>query len=232
MDPLRHHNHHRRRPSSDRFLTTFSPPSSSSTPLTTTTTAAAIDDFSEDDILFTATTATTNHLPPPSSAFPKPPPLRPQRSFKLEPSGILAALPDPTSSPPSRTISIIPQINSPATSDHHRSNHRQAPFSMPAKYHQSAPMHVPTMPAFRGGRQRRRQGSAFGFESIDDAEADVAGGDDDEDEMLPPHEMVARRLAETPVLSSSVLEGAGRTLKGRDLRQVRNAVFRHTGFID
>lgn len=56
--------------------------------------------------------------------------------------------------------------------------------------------------------------------------------DDDDGEMLPPHEIVARQLAKSPMLSCSVLEGAGRTLKGRDLRQVRNAVFRQTGFID
>nr|GMC96448.1 Chaperone protein like [Ipomoea batatas] len=30
----------------------------------------------------------------------------------------------------------------------------------------------------------------------------------------------------------SVFEGVGRTLKGRDLRRVRNAVFQKTGFID
>jgi hypothetical protein len=29
-----------------------------------------------------------------------------------------------------------------------------------------------------------------------------------------------------------VLEGVGRTLKGRDLRQVRNAIWRQTGFLD
>ncbi|KAF8105777.1 hypothetical protein N665_0156s0031 [Sinapis alba] len=54
----------------------------------------------------------------------------------------------------------------------------------------------------------------------------------DEGERLPPHEIVARSLAQSSLLSCSVLEGAGRTLKGRDLRQVRNAVFRRTGFID
>ncbi|KAJ4886678.1 hypothetical protein Rs2_26426 [Raphanus sativus] len=31
---------------------------------------------------------------------------------------------------------------------------------------------------------------------------------------------------------SAMMNRAGRTLKGRDLRQVRNAVFRRTGFID
>jgi hypothetical protein len=57
--------------------------------------------------------------------------------------------------------------------------------------------------------------------------------EDEDDEMLPPHEMVARaRARESPLTTFSVLEGAGRTLKGRDLRQVRNAVWRKTGFLD
>lgn len=63
------------------------------------------------------------------------------------------------------------------------------------------------------------------------AEVD-ADADDGDAEILPPHEIVARSLAQSPLLSCSVLEGAGRTLKGRDLRQVRNAVFRQTGFLD
>ncbi|WKA07725.1 hypothetical protein VitviT2T_025509 [Vitis vinifera] len=42
--------------------------------------------------------------------------------------------------------------------------------------------------------------------------------------MLPPHEIVAR----SHVMTFSVVEGVGRTLKGRDLRRVRNAVFQKT----
>lgn len=57
--------------------------------------------------------------------------------------------------------------------------------------------------------------------------AQPVGGDDAE-AMVPPHEIVARRAA----AHSSVLEGAGRTLKGRDLHRVRNAVLRRTGFLD
>uniref|UniRef100_A0A0E0MCL2 Uncharacterized protein n=1 Tax=Oryza punctata TaxID=4537 RepID=A0A0E0MCL2_ORYPU len=53
------------------------------------------------------------------------------------------------------------------------------------------------------------------------------GGEDGE-AMVPPHEIVARRAA----AHSSVLEGSGRTLKGRDLHRVRNAVLRRTGFLD
>ncbi|KAL5204245.1 hypothetical protein ABZP36_009116 [Zizania latifolia] len=53
-------------------------------------------------------------------------------------------------------------------------------------------------------------------------------GCDDGETMVPPHEIVARRAA----AHSSVLEGSGRTLKGRDLHRVRNAVLRRTGFLD
>lgn len=57
--------------------------------------------------------------------------------------------------------------------------------------------------------------------------------EDEYEEMLPPHEMLARaRARESPMTTFSMLEGAGRTLKGRDLRQVRNAVWRKTGFLD
>ncbi|KAL3828584.1 hypothetical protein ACJIZ3_017386 [Penstemon smallii] len=62
---------------------------------------------------------------------------------------------------------------------------------------------------------------------------DIISEEDDEENngvILPPHELVASRPS--PRLACSVLEGAGRTLKGRDLRQVRNAIWRKTGFID
>lgn len=45
---------------------------------------------------------------------------------------------------------------------------------------------------------------------------------------IPPHEYLAR----TRGASSSVHEGIGRTLKGRDLRSVRNAVWKKVGFED
>ncbi|KAK7392422.1 hypothetical protein VNO78_20861 [Psophocarpus tetragonolobus] len=59
--------------------------------------------------------------------------------------------------------------------------------------------------------------------------------EDDEDEhhqglriRLPPHEYLAR----TRGASLSVHEGVGRTLKGRDLRSVRNAIWKKVGFED
>lgn len=85
--------------------------------------------------------------------------------------------------------------------------------------YQSAPVNVPVVPA-------RLRGVPV--------ERDEVGDEDDEDEMmLPPHEIVDRAQGRgEPVTTFSVLEGAGRTLKGRDLRRVRNAVWRRTGFLD
>ncbi|RWR87652.1 Senescence regulator S40 [Cinnamomum micranthum f. kanehirae] len=84
------------------------------------------------------------------------------------------------------------------------------PFS--AKFLQSAPVDVPVWPrgspAVRSSRLR----------VFEDEEA--------EEEMLPPHEIVARSQTTTTL---SVVQGKGRTLKGRDLRRVRNAVWQKTG---
>ena len=56
--------------------------------------------------------------------------------------------------------------------------------------------------------------------------------DDEYDPKLPPHEFIARRLARSQISSFSVFEGVGRTLKGRDLSKVRNAVLTKTGFLE
>lgn len=50
----------------------------------------------------------------------------------------------------------------------------------------------------------------------------------EEDNRIPPHEYLAR----TRVASFSVQEGMGRTLKGRDLSRVRNAIWKQIGFED
>ncbi|CAK9323179.1 unnamed protein product [Citrullus colocynthis] len=62
------------------------------------------------------------------------------------------------------------------------------------------------------------------------AEEDFDDSDDDDDDIqrAPPHEYLARRRGD----SFSVHEGIGRTLKGRDLRMVRNAIWEKTGFED
>ncbi|KAL5216676.1 hypothetical protein ABZP36_008077 [Zizania latifolia] len=85
-------------------------------------------------------------------------------------------------------------------------------------YHQSAPVAVPVWPKGKKDSDRHRPEVLHG-----------ADNDEDDGELVvPPHEMAARRAA----AAASVMEGAGRTLKGRDLRRVRNAVWRTTGFLD
>ncbi|KGN64516.1 uncharacterized protein LOC101208118 [Cucumis sativus] len=62
---------------------------------------------------------------------------------------------------------------------------------------------------------------------------DVRDQEDGEDEdMVPPHEWIAQKLARSRISSFSVCEGVGRTLKGRDLSKVRNAILTKTGFLE
>ncbi|CAM0954550.1 unnamed protein product [Alopecurus aequalis] len=49
---------------------------------------------------------------------------------------------------------------------------------------------------------------------------------------VAPHEMAARRRCAEAEVERSVCVGHGRTLKGRDLRSVRTAVLRMTGFLE
>ncbi|XP_065865387.1 protein S40-7 [Euphorbia lathyris] len=162
------------------------------------------------------------------------------RAFSQEESfGILAALPEnrtnshlhlyqktAISSPSSSTSSssttssrFIPSIPKPPQ--------ERLPISISlssTKFHQpqSAPVNVPGL-----ALNMRRRNKEFDEIDEDEDEGDGGGGGD---AMLPPHEIVAR--SQSPILACSVLEGVGRTLKGRDLRQVRNAVWRRTGFLD
>ncbi|OWM73013.1 uncharacterized protein LOC116205742 [Punica granatum] len=53
---------------------------------------------------------------------------------------------------------------------------------------------------------------------------------DDDEEMVPPHMIVGRRIAGK--IAFSVCTGIGRTLKGRDLSEVRNSILRLTGFLE
>ncbi|XP_062190615.1 protein S40-5-like [Phragmites australis] len=74
----------------------------------------------------------------------------------------------------------------------------------------SAPVEVPAWPS------RFAEPESFVEE---EEEKDVGGG------WVPPHVYLARRQAR-----ASVVEGAGRTLKGRDMSRVRDAVWSRTGF--
>lgn len=71
------------------------------------------------------------------------------------------------------------------------------------------------------------------WESDDDDEDGDGDHEEDGDHhhggiRVPPHEYLAR----TRGASLSVHEGIGRTLKGRDLRSVRNAIWKKVGFED
>lgn len=110
-----------------------------------------------------------------------------------------------------RTIPPVPFPRSGSGSDDF-----SRPFS--GKFLQSAPMDVPVWPR---GSPGVRSSRLRVFEDVEDEEA--------EEEMLPPHEIVARSQTTTTL---SVVQGKGRTLKGRDLRRVRNAVWQKTGFLD
>ncbi|KAL8033552.1 hypothetical protein ABFX02_13G166800 [Erythranthe guttata] len=67
----------------------------------------------------------------------------------------------------------------------------------------------------------------YDADSDDDASWESEEEDEGEGDMIPPHEWIANRLC-----SFSVCEGAGRTLKGRDLSRVRNDVLTKTGFLE
>ncbi|CAH1416007.1 unnamed protein product [Lactuca virosa] len=58
----------------------------------------------------------------------------------------------------------------------------------------------------------------------------IEDDDADEDEKVPPHVILERRIAGKAAFS--LCSGNGRTLKGRDLSEVRNSILRMTGFLE
>ncbi|XP_030455913.2 protein S40-7-like [Syzygium oleosum] len=211
----------------------------------TSSAAAGGDELDEDDVFWTGDFAAGSAQPPssapPPSSFPSDPrhhlrkasPVGPSESF-----GVLAALPENEPRSVFNHKASISSSSSSASSSASSSRMISIPtvpkppperllpvasFSSGSRYHRSAPVNVPAFPPTLMLRRCRELGE------IDD---DYDDDDDGDGAMLPPHEIVARSLARSPMIACSVLEGAGRTLKGRDLRQVRNAIFRQTGFLD
>ncbi|KAG2294700.1 hypothetical protein Bca4012_066552 [Brassica carinata] len=208
--------------------------------------ASADGELNEDDIFSIDISHAPKHSP--SSSPAQHPPARQLQRTKsglknVEASGILAALPEPSGNSylnhvfhhkPAAVLSTSVSSTASSTSSSSSSARiiipsapkppqERIPFTASSvKYPQSAPLQVPLA-------MRSRHKKEF---KLTDVVVDEEEEEDEEGERLPPHEIVARSLAQGSLLSCSVLEGAGRTLKGRDLRQVRNAVFRRTGFID
>ncbi|XP_004246659.2 protein S40-4 [Solanum lycopersicum] len=83
----------------------------------------------------------------------------------------------------------------------------------------SLPVNIPDWSKILGDDEKGNLGKNIMFD--DD-------GDFDNENRIPPHEYLAR----TRVASFSVHEGIGRTLKGRDLSRVRNAIWKKIGFED
>ncbi|XP_062082566.1 protein S40-7 [Humulus lupulus] len=237
---------HRPSTSTERFLVgAFS--HSPSDNAVTSTSAGDGDELNEDDIFWTGDfSAEPNHHNHNSSASPSSTSasrvfnnnrLLQPKGFAAQPEGfgILAALPEnETSSPNLRDHSNLYQkASNSSSSSSSSSSSRLIPVipkppqerimpvpSSSVKYHQSVPVNVPML--------SKAMSKPRDFFAVD---VDVSD-DDGEAEMLPPHEIVARSSTQSPMLAYSVLEGVGRTLKGRDLRQVRNAIWRQTGFLD
>ncbi|KAA8533561.1 hypothetical protein F0562_031005 [Nyssa sinensis] len=164
---------------------------------------------------------TYSHSPPTVSNSPINPGRRCRHhhhQFHLEKSGLSAALSDDQHP----LVRRKPTLNSSLSAASAARTIPPVPFlrsedsSGSAKFHQSAPVNVPIWPKKIGD---------FGVSNlgyIDEVDDEL------EEEMVPPHVIVAR----SQVMTFSVFEGVGRTLKGRDLRRVRNAVFRKTGRLD
>ncbi|KAG6584092.1 hypothetical protein SDJN03_20024, partial [Cucurbita argyrosperma subsp. sororia] len=92
----------------------------------------------------------------------------------------------------------------------------------------SAPVDIPDWAKIYG-KMGSSDGELSGQKPDDRDQEDIAG---EEDDMVPPHEWIAQKLARSRISSFSVCEGVGRTLKGRDLSKVRNAILTKTGFLE
>ncbi|CAL9090447.1 unnamed protein product [Musa textilis] len=78
----------------------------------------------------------------------------------------------------------------------------------------SAPVRTPEWPkAYKHGR--RAPGDEDDFHRRGGSHENVDEEEDDDDGRAPPHEWLAKKMARSQISSSSVCEGAGRTLKGR-----------------
>lgn len=127
---------------------------------------------------------------------------------------------------------MIPRLNNPI-------------HEPPKLSQQSAPVSIPDWSKIYGRKQDSRKASNedSSWSDVDDVPGGVthdggdSDGDDDDDDYddyakVPPHEWIARKLSRNQISSFSVFEGVGRTLKGRDLSRVRNAVLSKTGFLE
>ncbi|KAH7837723.1 hypothetical protein Vadar_017244 [Vaccinium darrowii] len=107
----------------------------------------------------------------------------------------------------------------------------RANYSAKVAQESSAPINIPDWSKVYRSENSKKGKMYHGF--LDDACDDDDDHDDGSDgEMVPPHEYMAKKLARSQISSFSMCEGIGRTLKGRDLSKVRNAILTKTGFLE
>lgn len=132
---------------------------------------------------------------------------------------------------------MIPRTSSSGSSSSHNYSSHEAKV-VP----QSAPVNIPDWSKIcrKKTKKASKNATSSWLDDDDDGIVNDSGYSDDEDDdydgeyndKVPPHEFIARRLASSQIPSFSVFEGVGRTLKGRDLSKVRNAVLTKTGFLE
>ena len=115
--------------------------------------------------------------------------------------------------------------------DYRRRQHLagQKPHAAAVRLQSSPPVRIPAMPA-----EARATGRHDHHDDDDDGDGGgvvVRASSGAEAGIVPPHVLAARRCPDERRVASSVCVGHGRTLKGRDLRAVRNAVLHMTGFL-
>ncbi|CAN1283390.1 hypothetical protein LINPERPRIM_LOCUS18341 [Linum perenne] len=93
----------------------------------------------------------------------------------------------------------------------------------------SAYRETTSSPDQRSLKKRKQKKTAANSPPVNIPKSNVFRYDESE-ELVPPHVILGRRLAGK--MAFSVCTGNGRTLKGRDLSQVRNSVLRMTGFLE
>ncbi|KAK9064179.1 hypothetical protein SSX86_015559 [Deinandra increscens subsp. villosa] len=127
---------------------------------------------------------------------------RSRRHRHLSGGGLTVAFDDQ----PGKTVRIVHQFRNGSDG-----------FASPRGRHvaTSAPVHVPDW------------SKVYRVDSVESMHDSDEGTDDHDSDMIPPHEYLARSHRSA---AKSVFEGVGRTLKGRDLSRVRDAVWSQTGF--
>ncbi|XP_058768289.1 protein S40-7-like [Vicia villosa] len=204
----------------ERFLgiTNHAPPLDNSTPF----------EFSEDDVVFGHDEYNYHHE--------NPSPLGPPDSSEIH-----AVSPENQDSPDAvdatdfldlDSVSIFSSVSSDLSSSYatqpilvqQSATDRTRPFPSLAatKFYHSAPINIPIMSLEMAELARK----------FEEEEARELAEEEDFKNKMPPHEFLAKQLDFSRMHSCSLFEGVGRTLKGRDLRKVRNAVLSQTGFID